>query len=161
MKENRILEEKKLLIESMTKLVDHITDNRSQQLEIFHSLLRKDLQRIIGNIEDSNRQLRRVSIRFLCELMFENHRIASNFLEILEQPLLDGKLCLTELPKGTPQATIEMLEAIRRTRRPEGPVLAWAYRDGQIFHIFKHDRPEAWEKIDSEHALVGVYLTER
>ncbi|KAL4510731.1 hypothetical protein ABPG72_004885 [Tetrahymena utriculariae] len=91
-------DDKQMLIHSMAKLLEHIYKNKEHQEEIFYSFLEDDLQKLLQNMEDSNIKLRKLSARFLCELLHNSVENQHRFCNLLDITTLSGGICINQIP---------------------------------------------------------------
>ncbi|EAS07394.1 hypothetical protein TTHERM_00569300 (macronuclear) [Tetrahymena thermophila SB210] len=93
-------DDKQMLIHSMAKLLEHIYKNKEHQEEIFYSFLEDDLQKLLQNMEDSNIKLRKVSARFLCELLHNSVENQHRFCNLLDITTISGGICINQIPSS-------------------------------------------------------------
>ncbi|KAL4464129.1 hypothetical protein ABPG74_006066 [Tetrahymena malaccensis] len=94
----QLSDDKQMLIHSMAKLLEHIYKNKEHQEEIFYSFLEDDLQKLLQNMEDSNIKLRKVSARFLCELLHNSVENQHRFCNLLDITTISGGICINQIP---------------------------------------------------------------
>jgi hypothetical protein len=82
----------------MKNLVKHILQGPSQQSDIFQSLSSNDFAKIIDNLNDQNKNLRKISSLFLCEVLFDNVGNQLAYCENNELPAIPGFISLNQIP---------------------------------------------------------------
>lgn len=87
-----------MLIDSMRKLISHVSSNKEHQIEIYRSLTKGDLAKILTNLEDPNPTLRKMSARLVCELLYKNGPLKEQFGELMGIRPVNGHIVINKIP---------------------------------------------------------------
>ncbi|EGR31177.1 hypothetical protein IMG5_116480, partial [Ichthyophthirius multifiliis] len=164
--------EKEMLIESMSKLIEHIHQNKIHQKEIFDSLTTNDLNKILSNIEDKNIKLRKTSCRFLCEILYENNLIQEIFCQLIGILNLNGKICLNKINSSFFQHLKYLPEIFENIKNSEYPKnqnglnpLCWyvqvsnnAYNKVQFIYPYDKNNSLPCEFLDPQECIFGIQI---
>lgn len=168
----------------------HISNNKEHQNEIYRSLTKNDIVKIISNLEDSNggnfrgyAVLRRMSARLLCELLYDNDDLKELFVQTMNIVPSHGnvtpslsQIVLNKFPEvllsrpehivGSAVANPEIMRYLKTARLPPSneKEICWfvdVERPDHNLQLVTHSSFQIHEFLDPARVLIGITYTRK
>jgi len=106
------LGEKRLVQDSMCKLISMIAENKKTQEEIIKALPESEITKMMTFLEDPDPYFRKLTAKFFLDLVYENYAVQQIFCDALGIFPSDGKVCINRVPDSFKRANLSFIECL-------------------------------------------------